>query len=159
MRIAISGSPIEIVVRIEAQSSAAIGKELFSVKLAYTRQSVETVETVEISFAPSIDGREAVEALESSPDVLSSLQMLLNARARREAMERIDIGDREGALGQIAFCLADMGAAQPSVRNTDTFREELNDLQALFSSIESSEDDAMARKQMAYRRESLRKGR
>lgn len=154
----LSGSPLEIVARIEVQSSVA-GKELFSMCLDYSPQSGETAELAEVSFAPAVGTRETVDALESSPDVLRSLQMLLNARARREAMERIDEGDRDGALDEIAFCMLRSVAAPASVRDNDIFRNELNDLESLRASLETSEDDVMARKQMAYRRESLRKGR
>ncbi|MEO8041655.1 MAG: hypothetical protein ABI646_03495 [Acidobacteriota bacterium] len=94
-----------------------------------------------------------------SPDVVRSLQMLLNARARREAMESIDRGDRVEAFDQISFCLASSEPAPADVRDADTFRDELNDLESLRASLETGEDDAMVRKQMAYRRESVRKGR
>ncbi|MEP6705141.1 MAG: hypothetical protein ABJB34_10090 [Acidobacteriota bacterium] len=62
--------------------------------------------------------------------------MLLSAgSSRREAMERIDKGDREGALDQIAFCMLRSVAAPASVRNSDTFREELNDLESLHATL------------------------
>ena len=156
----LSGSPLEIVVRIELQSSAVLGNELFSVSLKYSPQSVRTTELVKTSFAAQVArDRATMDALESNPEVVRALQMLLNARARREAMELIDKGDREGALHEVAFCMRQSAAAPASVRNTDEFRDELNDLDVLFAKLESSEDDVMARKQMAYRRESLRKGR
>jgi Ca-activated chloride channel family protein len=154
----LSGSPLEIVVRLEVQPSG-MARELFSSKLEYLRQADKMADVVEASFAPAVADREMVDALERNPEVVSSLQMLLNARARREAIKRIDEGDREGALDGIAFCLMSVAAAPASVRNTDTFRDEINDLDALFSSLKDGEDDVMARKQMAYRRESLRKGR
>ena len=152
----LAGSPLEIVVRIEVQSTA-LAKELFSVRLEYVRQTEK--ETADECFAPAIGTRETVDALESNPDVIRSLEMLLNARARREAMERLDRGDREGALDQIAFSMLRSVAAPASVRDSNIFREELNDLESIRASLENSEDDVMVRKQMAYRRESLRKSR
>jgi Ca-activated chloride channel family protein len=154
----LSGSPLEIVVRLEVRPSG-MPRELFSSKLEYLRQADKMADVVEASFAPTVADREMVDTLERNPDVISSLQMLLNARARREAIKRIDVGDREGALDGIAFCLMSVAAAPASVRNTETFRDEINDLDVLFSSLKDGEDDVMARKQMAYRRESLRKGR
>lgn len=155
----LAGSPLEIVARIGVQSPAAEARELFSVNLSYTPQSANIAELITATFTPAVADRETVNALESNPDVVGSLQMLLNARARREAMKRMDAGDREGAIEGIALCMRSTAAAPASVRNTDTVREELDDLAALFSSLENSEDDVMARKQMAYRRESVRKGR
>jgi hypothetical protein len=60
---------------------------------------------------------------------------------------------REASLSQSG------SAARGGVRDNDSFREEINDLESLRTSLENSEDDLMARKQMAYRRERLRKGR
>lgn len=152
----LSSSPLEIVVRIEVEASALV-KELFSVSLEYSRQTEK--EVVDASFATAVAEREVVDALESNADVLRSLQMLLNARARREAMERLDAGDRDGARDQIEFVALRSVAMAASVGETDEFRDELNDLEILYSKLDSAEDDVMARKQMAYRRESLRKGR
>ena len=153
----LSGSPLEIVVRIEVTESAATANELFSVRLYYSHQSNEM--SVDASLALQTASKDTVESLPSDPDVLRSLQMLQNARARREAMERIDRGDREGALDEIAMCSFKMAAAPESVRDTPEFEAEANDLEILFSLVGDGEDDAMARKQMAYGREKLRKGR
>ena len=155
----LSGSPLAIVLRIEIQSSAATGKQLFSVTLEYSPQSVETGELVEASFAPPVANRETVDMLQSSPDVIGSLQILLNARARREAMKLLDDGDREGALHEIAMCTFKSVSLPHGVSDADIFRAEFSDLESLRASLEGSEDNAMIRKQMAYRRESLRKGR
>jgi Ca-activated chloride channel family protein len=154
----LSGSPLEIVVRIEVQSTASMGAELFSVALEYIPQSWGMPETVNATFDSPVADREIVDLLVSNRDVVSSLQMLLNARARREAMNRIDEGDREGALDEIDLCTFKMVAASPDFGNSEVFRAELEDLQSLRSSLQNSEDDKMVRKQMAYRRESLRKG-
>jgi hypothetical protein len=115
-------------------------------------------ETVNATFESPVADRAIVDGLVSNRDVVSSLQMLLNARARREAMNRIDEGDREGALDEIDLCTFKMVAASPEFGNSEVFRAELEDLQSLRSSLQNSEDDKMVRKQMAYRRESLRKG-
>ena len=155
----LSGSPLEIVVRIEIQSPAAVGRELFSVTLEYSPQPAKTTELVEASFAPAVADRDAVDALESSPDVVRALQLLLNARARREAMRLMDEGDRDGAIDELAMCTFRSVDLPYGVSDTDIFRHELNDLESLQASLAASEDDAMVRKQMAYRRESLRKGR
>jgi Ca-activated chloride channel family protein len=152
------GSQLAIVVRIEVQSTASMGAELFSVALEYIPQSWGMPETVNATFDSPVADREIVDLLVSNRDVVSSLQMLLNARARREAMNRIDEGDREGALDEIDLCTFKMVAASPEFGNSEVFRAELEDLQSLRSSLQNSEDDKMVRKQMAYRRESLRKG-
>ena len=151
----LSGSPLEIVVRIEVQS--AIGKELFSVGLEYTRQSVDTAGSVDASFTPAVADRGTVEALDRSPDVVLALQMLLNARARREAMRLMDEGDRDGAIDELAMCSLKMVSEWDEVSDTDAVSLEFEDLESLQESLKSSGDDAMVRKQMAYRRESLRK--
>ncbi|HVF30850.1 MAG TPA: hypothetical protein VNA22_07765, partial [Pyrinomonadaceae bacterium] len=149
----LSGSPLDIVIRIEVESQAA---ELFSVSLEYMR---ETAEVVEASFTASFADRETVEALEGNPDVVLALQLLLNARARREAMELMDEGDRDGARDAIDLCALKSVAASEAFPQSAALRDEVEDLGILFDRLENSDDDAMARKQMAYRRESLRKGR
>ncbi len=154
----LSGSPLEIVVRLEVQPSAA-GKELFSVGLGYIQQSDKESVIVEGSFSPEIADADTVDTLDRDPDVARSLQMLLNARARREAMEKLDEGDRDGALNNICLAMASSFKMVAEMPYLEDFGAEQEDLASLRASLENCEDDAMARKQMAYRRESIRKGR
>ena len=152
----LSGSPLEIVVRLEVQS-AAVGNELFTVGLEYLLQSENEPVTLEACFAPAAADRGLVESLERTADVVRSTQVLLNARARGEALLKMVAGDRDGALDQIAFCLS---SSRPMAADaSDAFLAELQDLGEIQASLENAEDDVMARKRMAYRRESIRKGR
>ena len=154
----LSGSPLEIVLRLEIQPFAA-GKELFSMRLDCVRQSDKESAVFEASFAPAVGDREAVEALDRDADVVRSLQVLLNARARREAIERMDEGDREGALQGILFSRMASAQVAAEIGDSYAFSAELEDLESISSSLENGDDDVMARKRMAYRRESIRKSR
>ena len=85
----------------------------------------------------------------------------MNARARLEAMNRMDRNDRDGAFQilksvvaptQALFSLTDSPVAKAELER------ELRDLGLQADRIESADDDLMARKQMAYARHSRRTG-
>ncbi len=153
----LSGSPLNIVVRLDVPGDLPGGK-LIDVSLSYTSQESRATESVSLTFSSDFDTAEAVEALESDPDVEQAVVLLMNARARREAMEHIDEGDFDAA-----FCLmsvaADDASALYSRGPSEALKNELDDLESVNQLLMNREDDLVARKRLAYRRESTRKGR
>ncbi|MEP7213358.1 MAG: VWA domain-containing protein [Acidobacteriota bacterium] len=153
----LSGSPLNIVVRLDVSGDLLDGK-LADVDLSYTSQESGATESVSLKFSTDFDTEEAIAALETNPDVEQAVVLLMNARARREAMEHIDRGDFSGAL----FCVADPSrevARLYSRTGSEALKDEMDDLESVQQILFSREDDLMARKRLAYRRESTRKGR
>lgn len=152
----LSGSPLNIVVRLEVSGELLDGK-LIDVDLNYTDQESGSTESVSLPFLAEFDTKEAIEALETNLEVQEAVVLLMNARARREAMEHIDEGDISAAL----FCVAaprQEAARLYSKTGSKALKDEIDDLESVNELLTNREDDLMARKRLAYRRESTRKG-
>ena len=94
-------------------------------------------------------------------DVIKAVQLLMNARARLEAMIRMDRHDRAGAQQILRSVMAPTHAlvseaVSPSVRAE--LERELKELDMQADRIERADDDILSRKQMAYARYSRRTG-
>lgn len=152
----LSGSPLNIVVRLDVSGELLDGK-LIDVDLSYTNQESGATESVSLTFLPEFDTQEAIEALEANLEVEQAVVLLMNARARREAMEHIDKGDISAAL----FCVAaprQEAARLYSKTGSKALKDEIDDLESVNELLMNRDDDLMARKRLAYRRESTRKG-
>jgi hypothetical protein len=88
--------------------------------------------------------------------VVKAVQLLTNARARREAVNRMDQQDFDVARDAISFALADTRVKFSSMPSPE-LAAEIDDLRELSDSMKSRENDALSRKRMSYRRETLRK--
>ncbi len=153
----IAGSPLEIVVRLEVPKSVK-ADNLATFDLNFVNQDTGIADSISSVFAREFDNRKAVKALKENADVVRAVQLLMNARARREAMSQMDAGDymaasatMDAALGStnILFCRA------PSLE----LNEEISSLRISAEALMDRKKDALSRKQMAYSRESRRKGR
>src|SRR5262249_32273277 len=128
-------------------------------KVEYISQASSTIDFLETPLSLGFDTAKVVKALAQNPEVIKAAQLLINARARREAMAQMDAGDflasratvmAAAAASEISFCAFDFGAS---------FKDELDDLKEVAENLQDPSQNAMSRKRMAYRRESLRKGR
>jgi Ca-activated chloride channel family protein len=97
-----AGSALDIVVQLK-MGAQAVGStlRLLDLRMGFTPQDQNTADVVKSAF--SVEFVESNEDLAVNHEVVKAVQFLMNARARREAMERIDRGDFAGAqvvLGQ-----------------------------------------------------------
>ncbi|HEX2641106.1 MAG TPA: VWA domain-containing protein, partial [Pyrinomonadaceae bacterium] len=153
-----AGSPLDIVVRLRvpAQSEGTTA-ELAQFSLAYIGQESKLPETVIAVFAGDFASAAEVDLLPENVDVVTAVQLLMNARARREAMAKMDQFDFAGAEMELKM-------ASGTTRNRysqsplPALAAEIEDLADLEESLKSRQNDALSRKKMAYRREMLRKG-
>ena len=149
------GSPLNIIVRLKVPARD-IGDtlDLADFSVSYVSQTLNAPKTETVRMVADLDSREAVDALTANPEVLESLTLLNNARARREMMDHIDRGDYE-----IAKCVRASMEQETSVLfsrvASPRLAEELEDLRDLDPLL--SRQDHSSRKRMAYRRESTRK--
>ena len=153
----IAGSPLEVVVRLDVSGNTS-GERLATFDISFVRQETGLAESLSAVFASEFVGREIVEALPENVDVVRAVQLLMNARARREAMSQLDAGNFDAAR---ATMHAAVGSTQVlfSMTPSPQLRAELDDLTSVEGSLSSRQNDAMSRKQMAYGREARRKGR
>lgn len=153
-----AGSPLDIVVRLNVPSiHAGLTAELAKFSLVYIGQRSKLPESIIVPFTSKFASAAEVDALQENSEVTTAVQLLMNARARREAIEKMDQHDYDGAeilLSRVASMSNEHFLKSPS----PLFAAELADLSSLQESLQSRENDALSRKKMAYRRESLRKG-
>jgi hypothetical protein len=101
-------------------------------------------------------GQTEVERIPVNDDVMKTVQFLMNARARNEAMKRMDLGDYAGAgviLGSALGATQSLPcSAAPEVM------EETAALAELRSSLTDRLKDKMSRKKLAYAAYSRRTG-
>jgi hypothetical protein len=74
----------------------------------------------------------------------------MNARARREAMQRMDAGDFAGARAVVFGSLQATRVACAPFSNSHEVRAECDSLEGLASSLNDRVQDKMNRKRLAY---------
>ncbi len=152
----LSGSPLNIVVRLDVSGDLPDGR-LIDVDLSYIELESGSTESVSLGAFAEFDTKEAIDALEANLEVQEVVVLLMNSRARREAMGHIDLGDI--SLAMACFEAPRQEAARLYSRTgSKALKDEIDDLESVNELLLNREDDLMARKRLAYRRESTRKG-
>lgn len=153
------GTSFDIVIRLRVSAAAAVsGTELARFELAYTDQETGDRKARQAVLVREAASPETIAQLPVDANVTEAVRLLMNARARKEAIEHMDGGDfamAEVVLKMVATASQDAYAKSPS----PAMQAELEDLQEMRSMFEQRENDAMTRKRMAYSREARRKGR
>jgi len=152
-----SGSPLDIVVQLRT-GAQEIGTQLrlLDLRLGFTPQDAKNAEVLKQAHTVEFATQTEVERSPMNDDVMKTVQFLMNARARNEAMKRMDRGDYEGAQVVLGSAL---GATQalPCSAAPDVM-EETAALGELRSSLMDRLKDKMSRKKLAYAAYSRRTG-
>jgi len=152
-----AGSPLDIVVRLRVPAQPeAVAVDLAQFSLAYTGQESKLPETVIVAFAADFASIAEVESLPENVEVITAVQLLMNARARREAIIKMDQFDFDGAEYELKMA-SGTTRDRYSQAPLPALAAELEDLADLEESLKSRQNDVSSRKKMAYRRETLRK--
>ena len=153
----LAGSPLDIVVRFKVPAAKAGSIEsIADLKIEYVDQGCGEEKYSQLSVKATFEQGDAVTALPENAAVTESVQLLMNARARKEMMERMDDGDHTGAAYALKSALA-MTDIQFSIAASPAMAAERDELRSLDKMLADRSNDAMARKRMAYRRETIRK--
>jgi Ca-activated chloride channel family protein len=152
-----AGSSLDIVVQLKL-GAQAVGStsRLLDLRMGFTPQGENAAEVVKSAL--SVEFVESNDDLAVNHEVVKAVQFLMNARARREAMDKIDRGDYAGAravLGQ--SILATQAACAPFSTRSDVV-EEFASLEEVASSLDDRNQDRMSRKKLAYAAYSRRTG-
>jgi len=151
------GSSLDVVVGLEIPTSAGQSK-LATFELTYVSQADGETNSLQATFEPEFAAKEIVEDLARNYDVVRAAKLLMNARARREAIDRMDAGEYDVALRSVAAAASSLQSLRMEAPSFELDRE-MEDLMSLKESLQDRGQDAMSRKRMAYSRESTRKGR
>jgi Ca-activated chloride channel family protein len=125
-------------------------------RMGFTPQGQNAADVVKSNF--NVEFVESNDGLAVNHEVIKAVQFLMNARARREAMDRIDRGDYEGARVVIGQSIAATQAACAPFARMDVVVEECMSLEELEKSLDDRAQDRMTRKKLAYAAYSRRTG-
>lgn len=152
-----SGSPLDILVQLKV-GAEEIGTRmrLLDLRLGFTPQEAKNAEVLKQAHTVEFATRSEVESSPVNHDVMKTVRFLMNARARNEAMKRMDAGDFAGAqsvLGMAKSATQALAcAAAPEVM------EECASLEETSRSLADRLKDKMSRKNLAYAAYSRRSG-
>jgi Ca-activated chloride channel family protein len=152
-----AGSPLDIVVQLRA-GAQEVGTQLrlLDLRLGFTPQDAKNAEVLKQAHTIEFATQTEVERSPVNDDVIKTVRFLMNARARNEAMKRMDLGDYAGA--QVVLGSA-MGATQAlPCSAAPEVMEETAALAELRSSLTDRLKDKMSRKKLAYAAYSRRTG-
>jgi len=154
----LAGSPLEVVFRLQIPA-VAVGttESIAELKIEYIEQTSGDENVCRAFVKVSFDTSEIVSQLPRNVKVAESVQLLMNARARKEMMEHMDDGDFAFAAETLKSVMAHTDILY-SMAPSPALAVERDELHSLNEMVADRSNDLMARKRMAYRRESIRKG-
>jgi Ca-activated chloride channel family protein len=144
-----AGSPLDIVVQLRV-GAEEVGTQMrvLDLRLGFTPQDAKNAEVLKQAHTVEFTTRSEIERSEMNEEVIKAVQFLMNARARNEAMRRLDRGDYAGAefvIGSALSATQGLGLA-----SAPGMMEEMASLQDTASSLKDRLKDRMSRKKMAY---------
>lgn len=155
-----AGAPLEIVVRVRVPAQAAGTRlRLLDLKLGYMPQEAKSAEVIKQFLEVEFALEEAVELMPQNTSVIKAVQMLMNARARREAVAYMDAGDFQASRQVLASSIVASQQMCMAMEPDAEMSDELASLEELSESLTDRDKDSMSRKQMSYRAYSLSRSR
>ena len=155
-----AGSPLNILVQLKV-GAEAVGTQmcLLDLRLGFTPQDAKNAEVLKQAHTVEFATRAELERSDMNEEVIKAVQFLMNARARNEAMKRMDRGDYAGAEDIIGSALGQTRALAASFPTACAMMEdEMGSLQDTARSLKDRLKDKMSRKKMAYAAYSRRSG-
>jgi len=152
-----AGSPMEVVVQLKIGAQPAGSTlRLLDLRMGFTPQDASAAEVSKAAF--NVEFVERNDDLRVNHEVVKAVQFLMNARARREAIDRIDAGDYAGARAVIGQSIAATQAAFAPFGPVEAVLQECQSLEEVAESLDDRDQDRMSRKKLAYAAYSRRTG-
>ena len=153
-----AGSPLDVVVRIHMQAQrVGTHGSIATMTLGYVDQETGLPVSIRTELSAEFALWEAIEVLPENAEVAKAVMLLMNARARREAMERMDRNDHAGSI-DILMCAAESTRALSARVGSSELVSEADELNDIEGSLKDPAKLTMARKRMAYGSDAIRKG-
>jgi Ca-activated chloride channel family protein len=152
-----SGSPLDVVVQLRV-GAEEVGTQmrLLDLRLGFTPQEAKNAEVLKQAHTVEFATRAEVERSLVNEEVGTLVQFLMNARARTEAMKRMDLGDFSGAQVVLGSALSATQAL--TTASAPEVMQETAALAELRSSLTDRLKDRLSRKKLAYAAYSRRTG-
>jgi len=146
-----AGSPLDIVAQLRV-GAEEVGSQmrLVDLRLGFTPQDAKQAEVLKQAHTVEFAPQTAVDNSPVNDEVIKAVQFLMNARARNEAMKRMDAGDYAGAEAVLGTALSATRAACADFAAMPAVMEECASLQETASSLKDRLKDKMSRKKLAY---------
>ncbi len=146
-----AGSPVDVVAqfRVPAQTEGT-RLRLLDLRLGYTPQEMKAAEVVKQVFEVEFASEQVVERSLVNHEVIKAVQMLMNARARAEAVKLMDAGDFIGTQRVLHQAAASSRAAFAPMQSAPEVQEEMNRFAEYDDSLNSRASDKMSRKRLLY---------
>jgi len=146
-----AGSPLDIVVQLKVGAEkAGTQMRLLDLRLGFTPQDAKNAEVLKQAHTVEFASRSEVEGSSMNEEVIKAVQFLMNARARNEAMKRLDKGDYEGAQVILGSAVSATRVACASFASAPAVMEEVAALEETSKSLMDRLQDKMSRKKLAY---------
>lgn len=154
-----AGSPLEIVLQLKAPAQQRGSQlRLLDLTLGFTRQEAKTADVLPQAFTLEFADESDVNSLPVDPEVARAVRFLMNARARVEAMRRIDLEDYVGAEAMLASSVAATRVACAPMASRSDVMAECASMEEVQSSLKDRLLDKMSRKKLAYASYNRRSG-
>jgi len=146
-----AGSPLDIVAQLKV-GAEEIGSQmhLLDLRLGFTPQDAKQAEVLKQAHTVEFASPTVIENSPVNDDVIKAVQFLMNARARNEAMKRMDAGDYAGAEAVLGTALSETLAKGARFAAMPAVMEECAALQETASSLKDRLKHKMSRKKLAY---------
>ena len=146
-----AGSPLEVVAQLRIPQQAEGTKlRLLDLRLGYTPQEMKSAEVAKLTFEVEFAGEQAVELLPVNHEVARAVQMLMNARARAEAVRLMDTGDFAGSQSVLQHARIASAAAFAPMASSADVQEEMATFDEYAQSLTDRSSDKMSRKRLVY---------
>ena len=154
-----AGSPLDVVVQLRV-GSEDVGTQmrLLDLRLGFTSPDAKNAESLKQAHTVEFATHAEIERSEMNEEVIRAVQLLMNARARNEAMKRLDRGDYSGAESVIGSALHATQALTASFEAAPAMMAEMASLQDTAASLKDRLKDKLSRKKMAYAAYNRRSG-
>jgi len=149
----LAGSPIDVVVRLKVPARAAGDKfRALDLRLAWNPQGAPSSdrEVMNQSAALEFSAASGLEEIPGDERVIKAVQLLMAARARREAIRELDSGNIEACRAKIAGTAQLIAHACAPFSADAEVQQEMQMLEDLQANLAPQADIKMARKQMSY---------
>ena len=146
-----AGSPLDIVVQLKV-GSEDVGTQmrLLDLRLGFTPQDAKNAEVLKQAHTVEFATHAEVGRSEMNEEVIKAVQLLMNARARNEAMKRMDRGDYDGAQMVLGSALSQTQALSANIAPAAAMMDEMASLKETAMSLTDRLKDKMSRKKLAY---------
>lgn len=146
-----AGSPLDVVLRLHLPERAAgTSMRILDLRVGYTPREARGAEVLKQAFEVEFAEADEVEALAVNDEVTKAVRLLMNARARREAVSHMDRGDYAAASHVLGSARAATMAYCASRPDDEEAAAESEELLSVTGSLADRGRDKMSRKLLEY---------